>query len=317
MWTNIKSPSPENWNSMEATYKKQVALLLSVLPEVAKEECFALHGGTAINLFVRDMPRLSVDIDLTYLPIRDRATSLAHIAEALERIKTNIKKVIPNVHVSHRQDIAKLQISANKVDIKLEVNLVNRGALLEPKEMELCAKAQNEFEAFCSMPVVSVGQLFGGKIIAALARQHPRDLFDTKYLLKAEGFTPEIKEGFLLCLLCSDRPINEVITPNFQDQRLAMSNQFAGMTDEAFSYEEYVHVRENLVQTIHANLTEKDKAFLLSVKNVTPDWSIYNFERFPAINWKLQNLQKIKDQNPGKHREQYEMLQRKLNVNAH
>lgn len=53
---------------MEEAYKKQVSLLLDVLPEVAKENCFALHGGTAINLFVRSMPRLSVDIDLTYVP---------------------------------------------------------------------------------------------------------------------------------------------------------------------------------------------------------------------------------------------------------
>ncbi|MGN6435360.1 MAG: nucleotidyl transferase AbiEii/AbiGii toxin family protein [Agriterribacter sp.] len=150
---------------MEKVYRQQVALLLTVLPEVAKEKCFALHGGTAINLFVRDMPRLSVDIDLTYLPIEDRDTSIKHIAEALERIKSNIRKVVPNVRITPRLDAGKLQISANKVDIKIEVNLVNRGALTEPKEIPLCEKAQNEFEAFCSIPVVSIGQLFGGKIV--------------------------------------------------------------------------------------------------------------------------------------------------------
>jgi hypothetical protein len=83
--------------------------------------------------------------------------------------------------------------------------------------MPLCAKAQIEFEAFCTIPVVPIGQLFGGKICAVLDRQHPRDLFDVKYLLQNEGFSEQVKEGFLLCLLCSDRPINEVITPNFQD----------------------------------------------------------------------------------------------------
>lgn len=297
---------------MEATYRKQVALLLSVMPEVAKEKCFALHGGTAINLFVRNMPRLSVDIDLTYLPIEDRATSLSHITEALERIKANIEKVVPNAHINHQRNTGKLQVSASKVDIKLEVNLVNRGAWTEPKEMVLCEKAQNDFEAFCIMPVVSVGQLFGGKIIAALDRQHPRDLFDIKYLLETEGFTQEVKKGFLLYLLCSDRPINEVITPNFQDQRSAMNNQFAGMTDELFSYQEYEYVRERLLQTIHKSMTQADKNFLLSVKNVTPDWSIYDFRDFPAINWKLQNLEKLKANNPDKHRELYETLENKL-----
>lgn len=56
---------------MEKIYKDQVKLLLDVLPLVSKGQCFALHGGTAINLFIRNMPRLSVDIDITYLPIED------------------------------------------------------------------------------------------------------------------------------------------------------------------------------------------------------------------------------------------------------
>jgi len=297
---------------MEKLYKQQVSLLLSVLPEVAKEKCFALHGGTAINLFVRDMPRLSVDIDLTYLPIEDRETSLKHIVEALQRIKVNIEKVIPGARITQRLNAGKLQISANKVDIKLEVNLVNRGTTAEPKEAPLCEKAQTTFEAFCTIPVVPVGQLFGGKIVAALDRQHPRDLLDVKYLLGMEGFTQEIKEGFLLFLLCSDRPINELIIPNFQDQRSALANQFSGMTDETFSYEEYKSIRENLVATIHRNLTDSDKEFLLSVKIITPDWSIYNFQRFPAINWKLHNLQNLRNKNPDKHREQYEILKKKL-----
>lgn len=298
---------------MEKIYRQQVSLLLSVLPEVAKEKCFALHGGTAINLFVRDMPRLSVDIDLTYIPIEDRDTSLKNIADALQRIKSNIEKVIPSVKIAPRLEAGKLQVSAKGVDVKIEVNLVNRGALEESKDMELCQKAQTTFEAFCVMPVISHGQLFGGKIVAALDRQHPRDLFDVKYLLEKEGFTDEIKQGFLLCLLCSDRPINEVIKPNFQDQRSAFSNQFAGMTDEQFTYEEYEKTRERLVTTVNECLTDKDKEFLLSVKNVTPDWSIYDFQRFPSINWKLQNLKKLKENNPEKHKEQNERLKEKLN----
>jgi predicted nucleotidyltransferase component of viral defense system len=296
----------------KAIYKRQVELMLSVLPEVAREKCFALHGGTAINLFVRNMPRLSVDIDLTYLPIEDRNTSIMKIGEALERIKANIEKVIPKVRVTHREGVGKLQISTQGVDVKLEVNLVNRGLLDDPMDMSLCAKAETEFEAFCITPVVPIGQLFGGKICAALDRQHPRDLFDIKYLLQNEGFSEQVKEGFLLCLLCSDRPINELITPNFQDQRSALDNQFSGMTDEAFSYEEYESIRERLVTTIHENLTDRDKTFLLSVKNLTPDWSLYNFERFPALSWKLHNLQKLKDKNSDKHRELYEELQKKL-----
>ena len=289
-----------------------MALLLNVLPEVAKENCFALHGGTAINLFVRDMPRLSVDIDLTYLPIEDRPITFVNIAAALERIKASLEKVILDVRVTHRREVGKLQISARGVDVKLEVNLVMRGTLATPVKMQLCQKAQNEFEVFSAIDVVPKGQLYGGKICAALDRQHPRDLFDIKYLLEKEGFTKEIKEGFLLSLLSSDRPINEVISPNFQDQNSAMQNQFAGMSEEAFSYQEYEAVRKKLVTTINENLGMKDKTFLLSVKNVTPDWSIYNFEKFPAVAWKLQNLQNLKKSNPQKHAKQFEDLKKKL-----
>lgn len=294
------------------TYKKQAALLLDVLPEVAKEDCLAMHGGTAINLFVRDMPRVSVDIDLTYLPIEDRQTSLKNIAAALERIKANIEKRIPAVRVTHKEDIGKLLISTQAADIKLEVNLVGRGSLSAPEAMPLCSRAQDEFDVFCTMPIVPLGQLYGGKICAALDRQHPRDLFDVKFLLENEGFTDEIKTGFLLCLLSGDRPIHETVRPNLQDQRLAMQNQFEGMSEEPFSYDDYEATRDQLIETIHQNLNAQDKAFLLSVKNLTPDWSLYDFERFPAVQWKIQNLQKLKDTNPDKHRAQYEALKEKL-----
>lgn len=294
-------------------YKRQVALLLSALPEIAKEACFALHGGTAINLFVRDMPRLSVDIDLTYIPIEDRATSLHNISEALERIKTRIEKVVPSVKVTHQKETAKLQVSAPGAVIKVEVNTVNRGLLGEPVQMTLSKKAQKDFDAFVTMNVVPLSQLYGGKLCAALDRQHPRDLFDVKYLLQNEGITEEIKQGFLFLLLCNDRPINEVLHPNFQDQLQAMDNQFSGMSDEDFSYAEYEATREQLVEAIRESLTEQDKQFLLGVKNLTPDWTVYNFERFPAIAWKLQNLKKLRDTNPAKHQELYEELKRKLN----
>jgi predicted nucleotidyltransferase component of viral defense system len=293
-------------------YKKQVALLLAALPEIAKEKSFALHGGTAINLFVRDMPRLSVDIDLTYIPIENREASLAHIAEALERIKASVEKVIPGVRVQHKKDTGKLQISTREAEIKVEVNLVGRGLLADAVKMPLNEKAQKEFDAFAAIPVVSLGQLYGGKICAALDRQHPRDLFDVKYLLKNEGFSEEVKKGFLLCLLCSDRPMNEVIKPNFQDQRSAMANQFEGMSEEEFSYAEFESIRENLVKIVNSGLTEKDRQFLLSVKNLTPDWSIHDFERFPAVQWKIQNLKKLKETNPRKYQQQYDALKDKL-----
>jgi len=186
-----------------SSYKHQVSLLLQVLPEIAKESCFALHGGTAINLFIREMPRLSVDIDLTYIPIEDRSTSLKSIVTALGNIKTNIERVVPKVQITLKQETLKLQVATVEAQIKIEVNQINRGILGAIVKLPLCEKAQEEFDAFCAIPLVSLGQLYGGKICAALDRQHPRDMFDVKFLLQNEGFTDDIKKGFMLCLLSS------------------------------------------------------------------------------------------------------------------
>ena len=299
-----------------ANYKSQVSLLLSVLPEVAKENCFALHGGTAINLFVRDMPRLSVDIDLTYIPVEDRAISFSNISIALLRIKATVEAVVPNVQVTHKEKELKLLIANRQAQIKLEVSQAMRGIIAPASEMELCEKAQNEFDAFCSIPVIPIGQLYGGKICAALDRQHPRDLFDVKNLLQNEGFAEDIKTGFLFCLLGSKRPIYEMLHPNLLDQRAAMANQFDGMSDEAFTYEDFETTRNLLLQTIQENLTDVDRQFLLSFENGNPDWGLYDFEDYPAVQWKLQNLLKLKEANAEKHSSQFKKLKSKFSRNS-
>ena len=294
------------------SYKNQVELLLNVLPIVAREEVFALHGGTAINLFVRNMPRLSVDIDLTYLPLDsgNRDAALEGIFDALERIKANLES--QGLSVVHQGDKYKLQVSSPKAQIKVEVNSTGRGTLAEPQKMTLCERAQTDFDVFVAMNVVPFGQLFGGKICAALDRQHPRDLFDVKYLLDNEGFTEEVKQGFMLGLISSGRPLHEIIRPNFSDQRATMVNHFEGMSADPFSYEDFEAYREKLVDIIHSNLTERDKEFLLSFKKLTPNWEIHDFERFPSVQWKLKNLRDLKVQNPSKLQDLHDELERKL-----
>jgi predicted nucleotidyltransferase component of viral defense system len=279
-------------------YHKQVALLIKVIPEIALEPRFALHGGTAINLFDRDMPRLSVDIDLTYIPIEDRETSFTNISVALTNIKSSIEKRLQGSRVEHKVELHKLLVSYNDAMIKIEVSQIVRGTLGAVTEKILCKKAQEKFDTFCSINVVPKGQLYGGKVCAAMDRQHPRDIFDVKQLLQNQGFTEKIKEGFLFRLLSSDRSIQDVLFPNLQDQRLAMTNQFAGMSEEQFTYEEYEFVRETMVKTLQASITEADKLFILGFKDVIPNWAIYSFEKYPSIKWKLQNLEKIITTNP-------------------
>ena len=80
-------------------YRAQVELLIRCLPAVASAPDFAIKGGTAINLFLRNMPRLSVDIDLTYLPISDRDTALAGIRSQLARIADALRRNVPGIEI--------------------------------------------------------------------------------------------------------------------------------------------------------------------------------------------------------------------------
>ncbi len=258
---------------MNNAYKQQLKLLLGVLPEVAKENCLALHGGTAINLFVRDMPRLSIDIDMTYVELGEREEAINAINEALVRIKARIEALQPKARIVHKAHTCKLQITHQGALIKIDVNMVGRGLLGETSTLQLCAAAQTEFDAFCAISVVSIGQLYGGKLCAALDRQHPRDLFDVKLLLDNEGFNDEIKHGFLYGLTCSNRPTHELLSPNLIDQTAAFANQFEGMSRIEFTYEDFESTRLELIQTINTRLNDSDKAFLLNFNRLEPDWS--------------------------------------------
>ena len=300
-------------------YRAQVDLLLQVLPHVAKEESFALKGGTAINLFVRNMPRLSVDIDLTWLPFDDRATALAGITDALRRVKTRIEETIPACRValvpqSDGQE-AKLTSQTQTAQIKAEVNTTIRGHLLPPRLIDIADTVEDEFGRFVSTIVISHAELFGGKICAALDRQHPRDLFDIHHMLENEGLTDEIRIGFMASLLSHGRPLHEMIRPNFQDQKQAFEAQFAGMSFTPFSYADFEATRELLVKGINSAWTDNDRAFLLSFKRGEPDWALFpleNLRRLPAVQWKLQNIQKLMVQNPDKHTEQLKALEERL-----
>lgn len=289
-------------------YRAQVDLLLQVLPYVAKEEIFALKGGTAINLFVRKMPRLSVDIDLTYLPVDSRENALRNIEKALNRIKADIRKNIPEVTVhpvplNDGTDV-KLNCQNRNAQIKIEVNTITRGIIFPTELMPVVDSVQDKFGKFAAINVVSFAELYGGKICAAVDRQHPRDLFDIKLLLENEGLTDDIWEGFKIGLISHYKPISELLSPILKDQKPAFETQFAGMTLEPFTYDDYESTRKTLVDSIKQRLTDDDKKFLLSFETGMPKWDLLPYElikKLPAVKWKLLNIQKLKEANPKKH----------------
>ena len=287
---------------MDDIYRRQVALLIRIMPSVFRIKDFAVHGGTAINLFYKNMPRYSVDIDLTYIPITDRRTSIDVINTHLTQLKQMIERTVPGIKVVHKPDVLKLQCSYEGAMVKIEVNGTKRGIIGATGDHMLCARAQNEFQMGCKARIVSFSQLYGGKITAAVSRQHPRDLFDCKYM-EIDNFK-DVKDGFMLCLLGSDKPIIESLRPNSIDQTEALEKQFAGMSDVPFSYADYEDARINLVKMVNDNLDSADKDFLLSFEVGNPIWNLCcagDLSAYPSVRWKQQNIIKLKEINPQKH----------------
>lgn len=280
---------------MNNIYAQKVELLLRMIPIIAEDECFAIHGGTAINLFLKDLPRYSVDIDLTYVPLEDRATSLANIDKHLNTIAAKAKRAFKGMNIVPVPTTSKLLCEYRGRQIKIEVNQTKRGIIGGDVQMlPLCDKAQEEFGMYCEARIVPTTLLYGGKVAAALSRQHPRDLFDIRYM---DVPMEKIKDGFVFCLLGSDRPLHESFAPNLLDQTDAMAKQFAGMTEMEFTYEQFEESRAELIKSVNALMTDADKRFLLEFESAEPVWEGSGYEMFfnyPSVQWKMLNLQKLK-----------------------
>ncbi|MDT8431374.1 MAG: nucleotidyl transferase AbiEii/AbiGii toxin family protein [Bacteroidales bacterium] len=292
---------------MNSLFKEQVRLLLRTLPLIYQEEDFAIHGGTAINLFIRDLPRYSVDVDLTYIPLGSREECLSEIGIKLDKISQQLQRAVPGVKIRPLPN--KLLCTLGRSTVKIEVNEIKRGIIGPTIELPLCDKAQSEFGVYCKARIVPLEQLYGGKIAAALSRQHPRDLFDYKYM--DSDSISGLKRGFMFALLGSNKPFIESLSPHAINQQEALENQFRGMTDIPFTYEDYENARKHLIAFINSMLSEEDKVFLIGFEEGVPQWeksNYYDLRDFPSIQWKLLNVYKLKTQNPAKHRQVVEKL---------
>jgi len=281
-------------------YRRQAALLVRTIPLVAEEECFALKGGTAINLFVRDMPRLSVDIDLTYLPVADRGTSLKEIDAALRRTAQRIRKGMARMRVTlsllpGENRVNKLIVATDNAQIKVEVTPVLRGCVYEPAIRAVSTKVEEEF-GFAEIQVVSFADLYAGKVVAALDRQHPRDLFDVRDLLANEGIGEELRKAFVIYILSHNRPMAEVLAPARLDIAAEFARGFDGMTESAVTLQELIRVREQLIAEIVGNMPRDHRRFLVSFKGGEPEWALLGVpgvELLPAVRWRVENLAKL------------------------
>lgn len=301
---------------MNRAYIDAVRLLLEAAPEVFRESVFALKGGTAINLFLHDMPRLSVDLDLVFVdhqPGRDEA--LQRTGTALAAASATLESRGMRCARGSDAEETKLFVERVRVRVKIEVNHVFRGTVLPITQRPLSEGAQNIFFTDIELPVLHPDELYGSKLVAAMDRQHPRDLFDVLGLYARDGLTSGIVECFVCYLAGHNRPVHEVLFANQIDIARSYDNEFVGMTREPLALDDLLQVRNSLFTELPSALTANHREFLLGLVRCEPDWSLMScphLKDMPAIRWKLANLQRLGETNPGKFSDQRSELDRRF-----
>jgi predicted nucleotidyltransferase component of viral defense system len=303
---------------MNQIYLDTARLLTQVAPIVFQDGVFALKGGTAINMFVCDLPRLSVDLDLVFpdhaLP---RDAALASINEAIrnaaERLK--VRGFLTHTVASANAGETKLLIRRGAIEVKVEVNFVMRGTVHPVRTASLSPRASEVLLADLELPVVSLEDMYGGKLVAAMDRQHPRDLFDCLQLFAHEGITPAIRRAFVVYLASHNRPVHEVLFPIVRDVSQEYERTFKGMTAEPVELSELIAARERLIHELQHGLDADERKFLMSFVRNQPDWSLLqipHLAELPGIRWKLHNLGQLAKLSPKKFNAQAIALERLL-----
>ena len=301
-------------------FHRQAELVVRALPYVARRDEFALKGGTAINLFLRNLPRLSVDVDLAYLPRSPRERALPAIRRGLDTIAKDLKSAIPGIGVQATDpsatDALRLTLALRDCRIKIEVSPVARGAVW-PSETRAVVAEVEESLGYTENRILSFNDLYAGKMCAALDRQHPRDLFDIAQLLENEGISRDLFKTFLIYLIGHNRPMADLLAPRRKPVRALYEGEFRDMVREPVPLRALIEARERLVSDIHGALTDKDRAFLLSVKGRCPDWSLIDLPDvagLPAVRWKLVNLDRMSER---RHAAALDRLRRVLDAGDH
>lgn len=275
------------------SYFKQVQLLVSTLPYLKPYHCFGLKGGTAINIFLRNLPRLSVDIDLVYLPITERLEANIEIQKNLSLIAKDIEKS-KMAKVIIKDNDQKLIIQNTEAQIKVEVSMM-RGHLLPTQIVSVCKKIEESI-GFAEVLLLDDREIYAGKLCATLDRQHPRDLFDVNQLLLDKIIDETLIDIFLIYLMSGNRPIVEMLAPNFKDISETYQKHFKGMSLKQVSLSELETTRESLLNKIYQCMHDNHKKLLLDFKTGEINWADCPFPKaqfLPAIKWKQINLNKM------------------------
>ena len=307
---------------MNQNYIDTVRLLLAIAPAVFASGRFAMKGGTALNLFVQEMPRLSVDIDLVFVDhLADRQAALQAIALELAAVQVTLagKGLRAHLPANPSGDDVKLVVSNDTAQVKVEVNFVFRGTALPVETRSLVASAQDLFTTDLTAPVLATAELYGSKLVAAMDRQHPRDIFDVMHMLDHFGWQKSIVDCFVAYLAGHNRPVHEVLFPKTKPLEPAFTNEFVGMTRDTVELDTLMQMQARLIKELPKQLTPAHRDFLMSLVQGEPAWELMpmqHLRELPALKWKLMNLAKLKKSSAKRFVAQTELLAARLDQNA-
>ena len=209
-------------------------------------------------------------------------------------------------------------VTLDNISIKIEVNPNMRGLLVAPGLKPVSETVEDRF-GFAEANLAAFEEVYAGKLVAALDRQHPRDLFDILLLKEGDGISDDLFSAFLIYLSCSPitpsndgarrcspRPMHELLSPNLRNLEEPFAREFAGMTAEMMELAALEEARAWLIADLQSRLTGTAATYLRGLHDAAPDLSLIGRPaagNFPAITWKLQNIETLKRDNPDRHRE--------------
>ena len=236
--------------------------------------------------------------------MQPRPESLAAIDAAMKRMRGRIKAGIRGAQLTEgnaRERVTKLLVRADGAQIKIEVTPVLRGCVYDPELRGVSAAVEDDF-GFAEIQVVSFADLYAGKIVAALDRQHPRDLFDVRDLLANEGIDDELRRAFIVYMLSHDRPMSEVLAPTRairKDISEEFLRGFEGMTEQPVARDDLDRTRGSAHRGHRrqdAEGTPPISGFVRAGRSRTGTfckaWGAHVAD-LPAVRWRQQNLDKL------------------------
>ncbi|MDH6147244.1 hypothetical protein OKW46_001166 [Paraburkholderia sp. WSM4179] len=191
----------------------------------------------------------------------------------------------------------KLTVASADTQIKVEVNYVFRGTQTPTIMRTVVPRAQHMFRVDFEVPTLADAELYGSKLIAALDRQHPRDIFDVQRMHDTYGLRGDFVAAFVGYLAGHNRPVHEVLFAKPHSLAHEYEAGFVGMTVDEVSLEQLEAVQARLHHDLPRALTPKHRKFLLSLVSLEPDWALMPYDHLrdmSAIRWNLEKLRKVR-----------------------